>query len=345
MRMSQSAWAFEVPPLLLPALEEELDTHISNPLSCDAAKDVPSHVWDMALGSPLREFLNRPGKEFRGELSKIFFRLVNDQLPVPEHLPMIVEALHAGSLIVDDIQDASVERRGKASLHRMYGVPLALNAGNWLYFWATDLLASLPLAERERTTAQRLLNRCLLDCHYGQALDLSQRVSSLKREELPAIVRATTELKSGSLLALAAGLGALAGGASDEVVVACHRFGRDMGTALQMLDDLSGILSPRKLSKAEEDLRNDSPTWLWAWLATSQSPDQFARFRKMGAAIAEGGDPGLLIAELRLLFKGHKSVVREHLDVALARLQSHVPRAKSSNVLHLELERLERMYV
>ncbi|APJ04061.1 polyprenyl synthetase family protein [Silvanigrella aquatica] len=77
---------------------------------------------------------------------------------------LAVEILHCASLVIDDIEDGSTERRGKNSLHLEFGIPQALNAGNWMYFLA---LKQLP---------ENLKNEAvdtLFDCHIGQALDLS----------------------------------------------------------------------------------------------------------------------------------------------------------------------------
>jgi hypothetical protein len=52
----------------------------------------------------------------------------------------VVEFIHAGSLVVEDIEDGSRIRRGRVALHVRYGMPVALNAGNWLYFWPFELL-------------------------------------------------------------------------------------------------------------------------------------------------------------------------------------------------------------
>jgi geranylgeranyl pyrophosphate synthase len=343
--VSQSALAFVTAPPLLAALERELEEHALHPLSPRAARLVSPAVWNSAIRSALRDFLERPGKEFRGEITRVFYELVNDRHPVPENLPLLVEALHAGSLIVDDIQDESAERRGRPALHNRFGVPLALNAGNWLYFWASDLLAGMGLPDRIRVQAHDLCTRSLLDCHYGQALDLSQRASALSQAELPGVVRATTELKTGSLIALSAGLGALVAGASNDTVLAAYRFGREMGTALQMLDDLSGVISPRKLSKGEEDLKNDRPTWPWAWLATMETPDQFERLRLMARSVSEGADSALLIAELRRLLHDQRRVIHEHLELAFDRLRNELPHAGGLQVLRREIERLEQSYV
>ena len=86
----------------------------------------------------------------------------------------MVEIVHAGSLIVDDIEDDSLERRGAPSLHRLHGLPLALNAGNWMYFWALDLLDQAAADDGGGRPHPRVFGDALYHCHLGQALDLSE---------------------------------------------------------------------------------------------------------------------------------------------------------------------------
>jgi geranylgeranyl pyrophosphate synthase len=131
---------------------------------------------------------------------------------MPERLPLLVEILHAGSLIVDDIQDGSAYRRGKPALHVLVGVPLALNAGNWLYFLPHRLLQDLRLDSHVELELRRALDRGVLRCHYGQALDLGVRLGSLSQREVRGVVSLCTRLKTGSLLELAAEVGAIAAG-------------------------------------------------------------------------------------------------------------------------------------
>src|SRR5262245_53682692 len=104
---------------------------------------VAAQVWDRILLDPVREFLNRPSKAIRGRLAEVGYRLASgtdgELSDEAKRLCLLcsnaVESIHAGSLVIDDIQDGSVLRRGAPTLHREIGVPLALNAGNWLYFW------------------------------------------------------------------------------------------------------------------------------------------------------------------------------------------------------------------
>jgi geranylgeranyl pyrophosphate synthase len=329
---------------LLAAFEQELGRRARHPLGTGSAPTVPRRAWDSALGVPLREFLARPGKELRGGLAQAFFTLVTEGAPPPDNLPLIVEALHAGSLVIDDIEDDSFERRGRPALHRLHGLPLALNAGNWLYFWAAELLAGLTLSDRARLVAHELMNRALLDSHYGQALDLSVRASTLSRAELPDIVRATTELKTGSLVGLSSALGALTGCAGEDLVSAAVRFGRELGTVLQMLDDLSGILCTGRAAKGEEDLRNDRPTWPWAWLAAQQTPSDFQRLRTMAIEVTQGADPTSLLAELRTRLAGERRGVSDALEAAFVRLGHALPQGKHLQALRSELEEWQASY-
>ncbi|CAF4433981.1 unnamed protein product, partial [Adineta steineri] len=77
-----------------------------------------------------------PGKGIRPKLIKAFnfwLHIPDDKLNVIEEL---VEMLHNASLLIDDIQDNSKLRRGVPVAHNIYGVPLTINAANYIYFLA-----------------------------------------------------------------------------------------------------------------------------------------------------------------------------------------------------------------
>jgi hypothetical protein len=110
----------------------------------DGDGGLPPHLWERALLGPAREFLRRPGKQFRARLVEACWMLAGGAPGnMPAELPLIVELLHAGSLIVDDIEDGSHVRRGAPTLHEIYGTALALNTGNWMYFWPLALIDRL----------------------------------------------------------------------------------------------------------------------------------------------------------------------------------------------------------
>jgi geranylgeranyl pyrophosphate synthase len=344
--MIRSALAVESHALLIERLDREFSATSLAELGEGAAKDIPWRLWRKALYAPLHEFLSRPGKEFRAELLEQCWHLGVRKDPPPPELALMVEALHAGSLIIDDIEDASLERRGRPALHHLMGVPTALNAGNWLYFWPFRLLEQIETSVEVRAEAHRLLTQALLECHYGQALDLSIRFSDLEQGEVAGVVRTIAELKTGSLVGLAAGLGALVAGADSNIVAAATHFGRGLGTGLQMLDDLSGLVKEERSAKGLEDVTHGRPTWPWAWLSLVLERESFASLQAMACDVEKGAPPEPLFRELSALMGPQaKRRVRGFLEHAFARFVSAVPSGTQLGALRLELERLERSYV
>ncbi|HWA75528.1 MAG TPA: polyprenyl synthetase family protein [Polyangiaceae bacterium] len=303
-------------------------------------------LWGPALLEPLSDFLSRPGKEFRARLVRLSWELAGRHKPLPDELALIVEALHAGSLIVDDIEDGSSYRRGAPCLHQSYGVPIALNAGNWLYFWPAELLFQLDLPPATELALHRVIGRTLLACHEGQALDLSTQIAEVEQTRVPALVHTITQLKSGKLFELAAALGAIAAGAPSSTVRALGEFGLELGTGLQMLDDLSGITQQKRCHKGHEDLRAGRPTWLWAWAAERTDQLSYGRLRELGREVrASGLHPEHLALALKERASEHGARgIRAHLSSALDRLRTAVGPSRALDEIHSEIRSLEQSF-
>jgi len=317
------------PPVLVAALRDALGAHGVCPL--DHA--VPDEVWHAALVGPAAGFLARPGKDVRARLVRAGWQFAGGADACPEGIARVVELLHAGSLVIDDVEDNAIDRRGAPALHHLVGIPLAINTGSWMYFWALAELARLAIPG-----ALELAVATLARCHQGQALDLATRIDRLAMRDVPAVVAATTRLKTGSLCRLATELGALAAGASSSIRAQIGAFGEQAGIALQMLDDLSSIASRR--DKAREDLAQARPTWPWAWLAEQDEPFAWARCTHELAHIVAGrGDPDALADMLvdRVASIG-RTRARATLDAALA------PLGPGRDALAAELHAMEHMY-
>ena len=311
------------------------------------AAAVPTRLWDAALYDPARVFLAEPGKGFRANLVRMGWDLAGGAPGAcPPSLAVVLEWLHAGSLIVDDIEDGSLTRRGRPALHVSHGLPLALNTGNFLYFAAQMQLEQLDISAATRLQLHADIVHALVRCHHGQALDIGAHVESLTQGEALAVVRATTALKTGALTALAASLGARASEADAATVDAVAQFGADLGVGLQMLDDLGNILSAKRREKAVEDLRGGHPTWIWAWRAEDADPFTFARLQTALRHVMEGAPADNLLAELhdRLSHVGRVRVAA-HLDGALARLREQLGASANLQPVAAELERLRSSYV
>jgi geranylgeranyl pyrophosphate synthase len=307
-----------------------------------------AHVWEAALWAPVREILERPGKSFRARLAEVCFRLVDRRREPPPDLGVALEILHAGSLVVDDIEDGSLDRRGGRTLHRIFGVPRALNAGNFMYFWALDRLARLPIGDAAAGRIGRRALRTMLDCHRGQALDVSLVVGRTPQSEVPAAVEETTRLKTGSLVALAAYAGVTAADGDGMERDAATAFGLNFGRALQKLDDLGNLSDRRAPSKRFEDIYGGRLTWPWAWAAEGLAPARYGRLAAEARAVgrerpapANEARVAALAAELRdLAGADRRARIVADMQGALAELehafgQSEVTRALATEILRL----------
>lgn len=308
---------------------------------------VSAELWDHALIAPARHFMQEPGKGFRARLVELGWELAGG-VPgqCPAELAVALEWLHAGSLIVDDIQDQALTRRGQPALHLSHGLPRALNTANWLYFAALQRLTAAALPAQLTADLQRCAVDALAGCHCGQALDISARVDQIPQGELAGVVAATTSLKTGALMSLAAELGARAAGGDPQTIAAVSQFGQALGCALQMLDDAGAVLADRRKDKAIEDLRGAHPTWIWAWLAGEVEAFTWARLQILLRQVVAGGSPDPLLAELRKrVAHSGQSKPAQHLAAAFSQLRQQIGEHPRLSHVEAEIDRLKVSYV
>jgi octaprenyl-diphosphate synthase len=188
---------------------------------------------------PGQELLGRGGKRWRPLLAVLICELCGG---ADRALPLtpLVELPHNGSLIIDDIEDNSPQRRGGRAIHLAYGSDLAINAGNLLYFLPFRLVERSGL-DRE---VQAAVYRCFLEemarLHFGQGLDIlwhrDPRAVPTVEEYL-----AMCRLKTGSLACLAARIGVLAGGGTPAQEQAAAEAAGNLGIAFQIVDDVANL--------------------------------------------------------------------------------------------------------
>ena len=173
-------------------------------------------------------------------------------------LAAAVELIHAYSLMHDDLpcMDDAPLRRGVPTPHTVHGVASTAMAGVALIPWAAarahDAAAAVGRSPRE---AARIAGRLLEAAGAGgmiggQVLDLLAEGRTLDEEELAAL----HGLKTGALLSASLEVGAMAAGAGDEALLAVRAFGRDVGLAFQVMDDvLDATASSQALGKRPSD--------------------------------------------------------------------------------------------
>lgn len=239
-----------------------------------AALALPEHLCrqlEEDLLHPAREFLGRSGKGIRRKLVASGWSWQNGTDPdssasdLCEKLGFAMELVHSASLIIDDIQDASSERRGGKAMHLKIGMPKAINLGNWLYFQGFEQLDSLPVSADKRMQLSRLFRRALLNGHFGQALDLGVPMAATPRTRVLETSEASVRLKTGALTGLAFSGGAVLADSDNAQTEEAFALGEEIGFILQAYDDLKNLKEdPQAVGKQYEDLKNQRPGLVWS---------------------------------------------------------------------------------
>ncbi len=152
-----------------------------------------------------------------------------------------LELLHNFSLIHDDIEDDSPTRRHRPTVWALWGRPQAINAGDAMFSLARSALYRLAeqgVSAQRSLDALRIFDETCVRLTEGQYLDMSfeGRLDVSVDEYLTMIGGKTAALIGASLE-----MGALVGGASPEARAALAEFGRNLGLAFQIQDDILGI--------------------------------------------------------------------------------------------------------
>ena len=186
---------------------------------------------------------------------------INDALPAA----CAIELIHAFSLIHDDLpcMDDDDFRRGKPTSHKVFGEATALLAADGLFALAFDTLAHTPASVREGAVleAVRILARATGSAGMvgGQVLDLEAEGKHVRLGDVEQIHRG----KTGALIEAAALIGGLIGGGDKAQTETLGRYGRAIGLAFQIMDDLLESLGDEeKLGKsAQSDLKRRKATY------------------------------------------------------------------------------------
>ncbi len=233
------------------ALQKVSDVSSAGETGFDFYEYMRYHLgWIDATFAPVA---SNPGKLLRPTLLLLAYeaaganglgeRVPTDTAYLARALPAAaaLELTHNFTLIHDDIEDGDVERRHRATLWKLWGVPQALNAGDGMFALARLTLWGVLERGVEPDIAVKLgaaLDHACLVIAEGQYLDISfesrQRVSVATYLDM---IRRKTAI----LMACAAEMGALLGTRNQETIASLRNFGEAIGIAFQVRDDMLGI--------------------------------------------------------------------------------------------------------
>ncbi|KAK3904643.1 mitochondrial putative hexaprenyl pyrophosphate synthase [Staphylotrichum tortipilum] len=191
-----------------------------------------------------------------------------DILPSQRRLAEITELIHTASLLHDDVIDHSVARRGAPSANLEFGNKMAVLAGDFLLGRASVALARLRHPEVVELLATVIAN--LVEGEFMQLKNTARDETNPRwSDETLTYYLQKTYLKTASLISKSCRASALLGGADAQTVDAAYLYGKNLGLAFQLVDDLLDYTrSEKELGKpagADLELGLATAPLLFAW--------------------------------------------------------------------------------
>jgi len=203
-----------------------------------------------ALIEPLKDMLSRGGKRWRPLLMTLICEtLGGGDAAIP--LAPLVEFCHNASLIHDDIEDDSDERRSKPTIHQIYGVDTAINSGSFFYFLSLCCFETYNGANKDRI--YKLWAEYMRHLHLGQAIDISWHRDIRVIPDINDYF-VMCALKTGSLSRFAAESGAYIADASTEAACYLGEAAEKLGIGFQILDDVKNLTTGVPGKKRGDDI-------------------------------------------------------------------------------------------
>jgi geranylgeranyl diphosphate synthase type I len=191
-----------------------------------------------------RHLVDSGGKRLRPSMLLLAAEAAGGEAASLAPAAVSIELIHNFTLIHDDIMDNADVRRGRAAVHKVWGVPGAILAGDTLYSKAFQVLGKTPAKPELILWAMNVLSgTCTAICE-GQWLDMEfEKRDRVSEDEYMEMI----EKKTGVLYGASASMGALLAGGSDDVVRGLDEFGRLTGMGFQLQDDVLDLTAPEKI--------------------------------------------------------------------------------------------------
>jgi geranylgeranyl diphosphate synthase type I len=294
-----------------------------------------------------RTHRGKPGKFIRSILHLLSCQAVGGEMAQVLPSAAAIECVHNLSLIHDDIQDRSPERRGRPTVWKLWGKSQAINIGDFMFALASLALLKLKdngVPSEEIVHSFHLLTQACKELCEGQYLDIEfeNRVDVTIEDYLNMIRK-----KTAALIAASTSIGAYLGKGGEKVQY-FHQFGEALGMAYQIRDDILGIWGMKESTgkSIEEDLRQRKKT-LPVVYALRESKDKTKLERLYSQRHIDGRHVPLVVGILdQSGARNHaQNLVQEYCRRALEQLEtSGVERNRQAPLKQIATSLAERNY-
>ena len=230
----------------LPEIDSKIEKYIpkvptTNWLESALGKTV--FKWDLkgyaaSVNIPIWDLLERGGKRWRPVMVGLCAEAVGGKWDEAIEFAPIVEIIHNGTLMQDDVEDDSQARRGEPCTHKKFGIDVAINTGTIMYYWPMAQIYEnkFKLTSDQKLKIYEIYFEEMIRVTSGQALDIIWHQGGFTPNENEYLNMCLS--KTGVLAKFACQLGAIVGNATDEQIKALGAFGQIVGTGFQIQDDI-----------------------------------------------------------------------------------------------------------
>ena len=203
---------------------------------------MPADLYD-----PIRYTLSIGGKRMRPILALLGCDLFSGDLGKVIKPAVGIEVFHNFTLLHDDIMDNDEMRHGVPTVHKKFGMPIAILAGDVLFSKAYQIILDSKLSKDATIQLVSRLAKACVDVCEGQILDVKmaeeKRIPSQK-EYIIMIGK-----KTAALFDVSCSMGAICATNNQKDISNLSNFGRNLGIAFQITDDLIGVMGDPKITK------------------------------------------------------------------------------------------------
>ncbi|WP_211453572.1 octaprenyl diphosphate synthase [Collimonas antrihumi] len=229
---------------------------------------------EVPLVNQIAEYIiSAGGKRLRPVLVLLMARAYGYGGDKHHELAAVIEFIHTATLLHDDVVDESSLRRGRQTANALFGNAASVLVGDFLYSRAFQMMVAVDNARVMQIVADA--TNVIAEGEVLQLLNMHN--PDVSEENYLQVIRS----KTAKLFEAAAQLGVLIAGAGDDVIEAAGEYGRSLGTAFQLIDDVldySG--NAGDIGKnVGDDLREGKPTLPLIYLMENGTPEQRALVR------------------------------------------------------------------
>jgi geranylgeranyl diphosphate synthase, type II len=230
------------------------------------------------LIDPVKYMLSMGGKRIRPLLSLLSCNLFSDRIEDAIMPAVGLEVFHNFTLVHDDIIDQAPVRRNLPTVHNRWNLNQAVLSGDVMVFIANECFLQAPPVFMAEVFA--IFNKAAIEVCVGQQMDIDfEKSKSVSHGEYLRMI----ELKTAALMAAAAKIGAVIGGADKKDSELLYGFGRNLGLAFQIQDDLLDVYGDANLFGKIRggDIIANKKTWLLVKAFEIASGDRLKQLQEL----------------------------------------------------------------